>query len=120
MVIGHKYINVERSINFYVVAPLGEKARPLEKDKASRASEWLEPLSTGPSTGSPGAPLQLLCAILELLEAPMQLFFVAKLKYAICVAKRQHTTFWTQQSWNTHPGEFLVGIFITLGEGAAY
>ena len=39
-----------------VVAPLGEKARPLEKDVASGASEWLEPLSTGATTGSTRAP----------------------------------------------------------------
>ena len=40
-----------------VVAPLGEKARPLEKDKASGASEGLEPLSDGATTGSRGATL---------------------------------------------------------------
>ena len=33
-----------------VVAPLGEKARPLEKNKTSGASEGLEPLSTGATT----------------------------------------------------------------------
>ena len=38
-----------------MVAPLGEKARPLEKNKASGASERLEPLSTGATTGSTGA-----------------------------------------------------------------
>ena len=40
-----------------VVAPLGELARPLEKDKASGASEGLEPLSAGAATGSKGAAL---------------------------------------------------------------
>ena len=38
-----------------MVALLGEKVRPLEKDKASGASEGLEPLSTGATTGSTGA-----------------------------------------------------------------
>ena len=38
-----------------MVAPLGEKARPLKKDKASGASEGLERLSTGATTGSTGA-----------------------------------------------------------------
>jgi len=38
-----------------VVAPLGEKARPLEKNKACGASEGLEPLSTGATTGFTGA-----------------------------------------------------------------
>ena len=38
-----------------VVAPLGEKARPLKKNKASGSSEGLEPLSTGATTGSTGA-----------------------------------------------------------------
>ena len=38
-----------------VVAPLGEQVRPLEKDRASGASEGLEPLSTGAKTGSTGA-----------------------------------------------------------------
>ena len=38
-----------------MVTPLGEKARPLEKNKASGASEGLEPLSTGATTGSTGA-----------------------------------------------------------------
>ena len=38
-----------------MVAPLGEKARLLEKDKASGAYEGLEPLSTtGTSIGSSG------------------------------------------------------------------
>ena len=40
-----------------MVAPLGEKARPLEKDKASGAFERLEPLSAGGATGSRGAAL---------------------------------------------------------------
>ena len=35
-----------------MVAPQGEKARPLEKNKASGASEGLEPLSTTGSTGA--------------------------------------------------------------------
>ena len=38
-----------------VAVPLGEKARTLEKDKASGASEGLEPLSTGATKGSTGA-----------------------------------------------------------------
>ena len=38
-----------------VVAPLGEKARPLEKNKASGASEGLEPLTTGAATFSTAA-----------------------------------------------------------------
>ena len=43
----------EEQASLNVVAPLWEKARPLEKDKAFGASEGLEPLSTGaakPST----------------------------------------------------------------------
>ena len=47
-----------------VVAPLGEKARPLEKDKASGASkDWSL------------YPLELLQALLELLHAPLQLIW---------------------------------------------
>ena len=62
-----------------MLVPLGEKARPLEKNKASGASEGLGPLSFGATTGSTGAAtcstaLQLLWALLELLEALMQLF----------------------------------------------
>ena len=40
-----------------VVAPLGEKERPLKKNKVSGSSEGLEPLSTstGATTGSTGA-----------------------------------------------------------------
>ena len=40
-----------------MVTPLGEKARPLEKNKASGASEGLGPLSTGATTGSTAAAL---------------------------------------------------------------
>ena len=61
-----------------MVAPLGEKARLLEKDKTFGASEGLEPLPTGATAGSTA-----------------------------------------QQSWNTRPGNFFVGIS-TLGEEAAY
>ena len=35
-----------------MVAPLGEKARLLEKDKTFGASEGLEPLPTGATAGS--------------------------------------------------------------------
>ena len=40
-----------------MVTPLGKKARPLEKNKASGPSERLEPSSTGATTGSTGAAL---------------------------------------------------------------
>ena len=53
-----------------VVAPLGEKARPLEKNKASGASKGLEPLSTGATTGSTG----LLEALFQLFQAPVGQF----------------------------------------------
>jgi len=47
-----------------VVAPLGEKASPLEKDKASGASkDWSL------------CPLELIQALLELLHAPLQLIW---------------------------------------------
>ena len=50
--------------NWYVVAPLREKASPLEKDKASGASkDWSL------------CPLELLQALLELLHAPLQLIW---------------------------------------------
>ena len=51
-----------------MVAPLGEKGRPLEKDKTSGVSEGLEPLFTGATTGS----LELLQAPLQLLWAPLE------------------------------------------------
>ena len=40
-----------------MVVPLGGKARPLEKDMATGASEGLEPLSAGAATGSKGTAL---------------------------------------------------------------
>ena len=47
-----------------MVAPLGEKAGPLEKDKASGASkDWSL------------CPLELIQALLELLHAPLQLIW---------------------------------------------
>ena len=47
-----------------MVAPLGEKASPLEKDKASGASkDWSL------------CPLELIQALLELLHAPLQLIW---------------------------------------------
>ena len=47
-----------------MVAPLGEKASPLEKDKASGASQdWSL------------CPLELIQALLELLHAPLQLIW---------------------------------------------
>ena len=60
-----------------VVAPLEEKARPLEKNKASGASEGLEPLSTGSTTGSTGAAT---C------YAPEDFFFLV----ILCFEKRPH------------------------------
>ena len=60
-----------------MVAPLGEKASPLEKDKASGASkDWsLCPLELIQALLELlHAPLQLLWTPLELLEALMQLF----------------------------------------------
>ena len=92
-------------------APLGEKASPLKKDKASRASkDWsLCPLELIQALlellHAPlelrHAPLELLHAPLKLLHAPLQLiwaplelpkaltmpFFLKMLKYAIFVAK---------------------------------
>ena len=47
-----------------VVAPLGERASPLEKDKASGASkDWSL------------CPLELIQALMELLYAPLQLIW---------------------------------------------
>ena len=48
-----------------MVAPLGEKASPLEKDKASGSSkDWSL------------CPLKLIQALLELLHAPLQLIWI--------------------------------------------
>ena len=55
-----------------MVAPLGEKASPLEKDKASGASkDWSL------------CPLELIQALLELLHAPLQLIWAPKAPKAL-------------------------------------
>ena len=75
-----------------MVALLGEKARPLEKDKASGASkDWsLFPLELIQALLELlNAPLQLIWAPLKLPKAPVSGHFFLKLKKdAIFVAKR--------------------------------
>ena len=106
-----------------MVAPLGEKASPLEKDKASGASkDWSL------------CPLELIEALLELLHAPLQLiwaplelpkaltmpFFLKNVK--ICHFCREMLTYnvFGPIILDYAPGEFFfVGVF-TLGEEAAF
>ena len=106
-----------------MVAPLSEKASPLEKDKAPGDSkDWSH------------CPLELIQALLELLHAPLQLiwaplelpkaltmpFFLKNVK--ICHFYRKMLTYnvFRPTILKYAPGDFFVVDNFTLGEEAAF
>ena len=98
-----------------MVAPLGEKASPLEKARPVEPLKGLEPLSTGANIGSIGAAtcstaVEHRSAALEHLKVPMKLF-QAIFSEKCLFAKRYSYDVFGSIILDYAPGEFCCWYF---------